>query len=40
MPAEVVWSPMAVADMDTIWDWIAVENDEPLAADRTVEGQA
>ena len=26
MPAEVVWSPMSVADLDVIWEWIAVEN--------------
>ena len=31
MPAEVVWSPVAVADLDDIWEWIAVENGEPTA---------
>ncbi|MBR3316391.1 MAG: type II toxin-antitoxin system RelE/ParE family toxin [Atopobiaceae bacterium] len=36
MPAEAVWSPMAVADLDAIWEWIAVENGEPSSADRTV----
>ena len=28
MSAEVVWSPAAVADLDAIWEWIAVENGE------------
>ena len=36
MPAEAVWSPVAVADLDTIWKWIAVENGEPAAAERTI----
>lgn len=36
MPAEVVWSPMAVTDLDAIWEWIAIENGEPSSADRTV----
>lgn len=36
MAAEVAWSPLALRDLDDIWDWIAVENDEPDAADRTV----
>lgn len=37
MHAEVVWSPLALRDLDDIWAWIAVENDEPSAADITVE---
>ncbi|MBM7000187.1 type II toxin-antitoxin system RelE/ParE family toxin [bacterium] len=36
MPAEVVWSPVAVDDLDAIREWIAVENDEPTAAERTI----
>lgn len=36
MPAEAVWSPVAVADLDTIWKWIAVESGEPAAAERTI----
>ena len=36
MSAEVVWSPLAVSDLDTIWDWIAVENGEPSAADKVI----
>ena len=36
MPAEVVWSPVAVDDLDAIWEWIAVENNEPTAAERTI----
>lgn len=36
MPAEVVWSPVAVDDLDAIREWIADENDEPTAADRTI----
>ena len=36
MPAEAVWSPVAVADLDTIWKWVAVENGEPAAAERTI----
>lgn len=33
MPAEVVWSPVAVDDLDAIREWIADDNDEPTAAD-------
>ena len=36
MPAEVVWSPVALADLDAIWEWIAVESGEPAAAERTI----
>ena len=36
MPAEVAWSPVAVADLDAIWEWIAVENGEPSTAERTI----
>lgn len=36
MPAEVVWSPVAVDDLDAIREWIADENDEPTAADKTI----
>ena len=36
MPAEVVWSPVAVDDLDAIREWIAVENNEPTAAERTI----
>jgi toxin ParE1/3/4 len=36
MPAEVVWSPVAVDYLDAIREWIADENDEPAAADRTI----
>lgn len=36
MSTEVVWSPVAVADLDTIWEWIAIENGEPAAADNTI----
>lgn len=37
MPNDVVWSPIAVADLDAAWEWLAIENDEPTAADKTVE---
>ncbi|MDO4807864.1 MAG: type II toxin-antitoxin system RelE/ParE family toxin [Coriobacteriales bacterium] len=37
MAAEVVWSPLAHRDLDDIWEWIAIENEEPRAADRTIE---
>lgn len=36
MPAEIVWSPAAVADLDAIWEWIAVENGDATSAERTV----
>lgn len=36
MSAEVVWSPLAVTDLDAIWEWVAVESGEPSSADRTV----
>ena len=36
MPAEVVWSPVAVSDLDAIWEWITFKNGEPTAAERTV----
>lgn len=36
MPAEVVWSPVAVDGLDAIREWIADENDEPTAADKTI----
>ena len=35
MPAEVFWSPVAVGVLDAIRKWIADDNDEPTAADRT-----
>ena len=37
MPSEVVCSPLAVADLDATWEWLAIDNDEPSAADRTVK---
>lgn len=37
MAAEVAWSPLARRDLDGIWEWIAVENEEPAAANRTIE---
>ena len=36
MPAEAVWSPTAVGDIDDIWNWIATEHEEPVAADKTI----
>lgn len=36
MTAEVVWSPVAVDDLDAIQGWIADENDEPTTADKTI----
>ena len=35
---EVVYSPLALQDLDDIWDYIAVEQDNPTAAERIVEG--
>lgn len=35
---EVVYSPLALQDLDDIWDYIAVEKDNPAAAERIVEG--
>ena len=37
MSSDVVWSPLAVADLDAAWEWLAIENDEPAAADKMVE---
>ncbi|WP_195503134.1 type II toxin-antitoxin system RelE/ParE family toxin [Collinsella aerofaciens] len=34
----VVYSPLALQDLDDIWDYIAVEKDNPAAAERIVEG--
>lgn len=36
MSYEVMWSPAAVRDLDVVWEWIAVENGEPAAAERTI----
>lgn len=36
MPAEVVWSPVAVAGLGAVWEWMAVENGEPVAAERSI----
>ena len=36
MAVEVVYSPEAWQDLDNIWEWIAIEHEEPSAAERTV----
>lgn len=36
MPVEVVYSPEALRDLDAIWEWIAVENENPEVADRVI----
>lgn len=36
MAIEVVYSPEAMQDLDNIWEWIAIEHEEPGAAERTV----
>lgn len=35
---KVVYSPLALQDLDDIWDYIAIEQDNPAAAERIVEG--
>lgn len=35
---EVVYSPLALQDLDDIWDYIAVKKDNPAAAERIVGG--
>lgn len=35
---KVVYSPLALQDLDDIWDYIAIERDNPAAAERIVEG--
>lgn len=37
MSAEAVYSPEALRDLDRIWEWIAVDHEEPAAAERTVQ---
>lgn len=37
MSVEVVYSPEALHDLDRIWEWIAIEHEEPAAAERTVQ---
>ena len=38
MPARVVFSKMALDDLDGIWAFYAIDCDSPKAADRTVQG--
>ena len=37
MGHEVLYSPDALADLDKIWEWIAVENEEPASASSTID---
>lgn len=36
MAVDILYSPEALRDLDAIWDWIAIENGELRAAERTV----
>lgn len=36
MGVEVLYSPAAIRDLDSIWKWIAIENEEPGGADRVI----
>ena len=36
MGVEVLYSPAALRDLDAIWEWIAIEKEEPDGADRVI----
>ena len=36
MAVEVLYSPAALRDLDAIWEWVAIENEEPDGAERVV----
>lgn len=36
MAVEVLYSPAAIRDLDAVWEWIAITNEEPSGADRTI----
>ena len=37
MSTNIVYSSESQRDLDRIWEWIAIEHEEPAAADRTIK---